>query len=446
MKLKNKIQNSMTLVVMTTLLIAYVITTFVVYRQTLDLMENEIHQEADYIKTAIEKTGESYLKEMDDVRRTTRVTLIARDGTVLYDSGENAIERENHKNRPEIKAAEKSGTGQDIRESKTMQKEMFYYAVRLSDGSVLRVSKSMDSVFRTAMNVLPFMGLIAFCMIVFAYFLSRWQVERLIHPINTLDLESPLDNEIYEELTPLLQRIDQQNKQKDLVAQMRKEFSANVSHELKTPLTSISGYAEIMKDGLVRPEDMKGFSERIYYEAKRLITLVEDIIKLSRLDEGVVELEKEEVDLYDLTREICSRLAANASARHVHVEMTGEPVMFRGVRQVLDEMLYNIIENAIKYNKEKGSVSIWVGTTLQGKKVIVQDTGIGIPKDEVERIFERFYRVDKSHSKETGGTGLGLSIVKHGALMHDIKIHVDSEVGKGTRMELTFAEKKESAQ
>ena len=257
MKLKNKIQNSMTLVVMTTLLIAYVITTFVVYRQTLHLMENEIHQEADYIKTAIEKTGESYLKEMDDVRRTTRVTLIARDGTVLYDSGENAIERENHKNRPEIKAAEKSGTGQDIRESKTMQKEMFYYAVRLSDGSVLRVSKSMDSVFRTAMNILPFTGLIAFCMIVFAYFLSRWQVGRLIHPINTLDLETPLDNEIYEELTPLLQRIDQQNKQKDLVAQMRKEFSANVSHELKTPLTSISGYAEIMKDGLVRPEDMK---------------------------------------------------------------------------------------------------------------------------------------------------------------------------------------------
>lgn len=446
MKLKNKIQNSMTLVVMTTLLIAYVITTFVVYRQTLDLMENEIHQEADYIKTAIEETGESYLKEMDDVRRTTRVTLIARDGTVLYDSGENAIERENHKNRPEIKAAEKRGTGQDIRESKTMQKEMFYYAVRLSDGSVLRVSKSMDSVFRTAMNVLPFTGVIAFCMIVFAYFLSRWQVERLIHPINTLDLESPLDNEIYEELTPLLQRIDQQNKQKDLVAQMRKEFSANVSHELKTPLTSISGYAEIMKDGLVRPEDMKGFSERIYYEAKRLITLVEDIIKLSRLDEGVVELEKEEVDLYDLTREICSRLASNAFARHVHVEMTGEPVMFRGVHQVLDEMLYNIIENAIKYNKENGSVSIWVGTTLQGKKVIVQDTGIGIPKDEVERIFERFYRVDKSHSKETGGTGLGLSIVKHGALMHDIKIHVDSEVGKGTRMELTFAEKKESTQ
>lgn len=440
MKLKNKIQNSMTLVVMTTLLIAYVITTFVVYRQTLNLMEKELRQEADYIKTAIEKTGESYLKEMDDVRRATRVTLIDKNGTVLYDSGADAIERENHKDRPEIQNAEKNGSGQDIRESKTLKKEMIYYAVKLPDNRVLRVSKSMDSVLSTAMNVLPFMGLIAVCMCVFAYFLSRLQVSRLIHPINTLNLEEPMDNEIYEELTPLLKRIDQQNRQKDQIAQMRKEFSANVSHELKTPLTSISGYAEIMKDGLVRPEDMKGFSERIYLEAKRLITLVEDIIKLSKLDEGGVELEKEEVNLYELTREICSRLASNASSHHVHVEVTGEDVFYTGVRQVLDEMLYNIIENAIKYNKEGGSVSIWTGGTLQGKKVIVQDTGIGIPKEELERIFERFYRVDKSHSKETGGTGLGLSIVKHGALMHGIRIHVDSQMGKGTRMELTFQE------
>ena len=219
---------------------------------------------------------------------------------------------------------------------------------------------------------------------------------------------------------------------------MRKEFSANVSHELKTPLTSISGYAEIMKDGLVRPEDMKTFSERIYNEASRLITLVEDIMKLSKLDEGAVELEKEEVDFYMLTREICSRLAPQAEKRHVRVEVTGEPVHYLGVRQVLDEMLYNMIENAIKYNKEGGLVSVWVGNTLQGIKIIVRDTGIGIPKEEQERIFERFYRVDKSHSKATGGTGLGLSIVKHGALMHGAKIDVDSEVNKGTKMELIF--------
>ena len=219
---------------------------------------------------------------------------------------------------------------------------------------------------------------------------------------------------------------------------LRREFSANVSHELKTPLTSISGYAEIMKNGLVKPEDMKGFAERIYNEARRLITLVEDIIKLSKLDEGNVQLEKEEVDLYKLTREILTRLSPQAAKRKVHVEVTGEPVEYVGIRQILDEMIYNICENAIKYNKEGGKLTVWVGNTLQGKKVCVTDTGIGIPENETDRIFERFYRVDKSHSKETGGTGLGLSIVKHGAMLHGAKIHVDSKLGEGTKIELIF--------
>ena len=217
-----------------------------------------------------------------------------------------------------------------------------------------------------------------------------------------------------------------------------KEFSANVSHELKTPLTSISGYAEIMMNGLVKSEDMQGFSERIYKEASRMITLVGDIIKLSKLDEGSVELEKENVDLYQMTREIVSRLALQAEKHRIQVEVVGEHVECFGIRQILDEMIYNICENAIKYNKENGKVNIWVGNTLNGKKVIVQDTGIGIPKEHQERIFERFYRVDKSHSRETGGTGLGLSIVKHGALLHNAEIHVESEEGKGTKMELIF--------
>ena len=282
------------------------------------------------------------------------------------------------------------------------------------------------------------MGVIAVVMLLLAAALSRNQVAKMIRPINELDLNVPLENEMYEELTPLLKRIDEQNKQKDAIADMRKEFSANVSHELKTPLTSISGYAEIMKNGLVKPEDMKVFSERIYNEASRLITLVEDIIKLSKLDEGAIEVEKEDVDLYELTREIVSRLAPQAESRNVHLEVTGENVIYHGVRQILDEMIYNICENAVKYNKKGGSVSVWVGATLKGKKVIVSDTGIGIPKDQQERIFERFYRVDKSHSKETGGTGLGLSIVKHGAIMHNAQIHVESEEGKGTKMEITF--------
>ena len=436
--MRKKIQSSMILVISLTLIIAYAITTLVVYRQTIHIMEGEVRQEADYINVALDTSGESYLKTMDNVHADTRITLIDPDGKVKYDSKEDDVTLQNHKNRPEVKAALKNGSGQDIRESNTLNKEMFYYAVKLENGDILRVSKTVDTAFRTAMKVFPAMGMIALIMLIFAGILVKWQVTRLIRPINRLDLENPLENDVYEELTPLLQSIDKQNKEKDAVANMRKEFSANVSHELKTPLTSISGYAEIMKSGLVKPEDMKGFAERIYNEARRLITLVEDIIKLSKLDEGNVQLEKEEVDLYKLTREILTRLSPQAAKRKVHVEVTGESVEYVGIRQILDEMIYNICENAIKYNKEGGKLTVWVGNTLQGKKVCVTDTGIGISENETDRIFERFYRVDKSHSKETGGTGLGLSIVKHGAMLHGAKIHVDSKLGEGTKIELIF--------
>ena len=255
---------------------------------------------------------------------------------------------------------------------------------------------------------------------------------------NSMNMLSETLEQALAELKEANTELKKDLEKKEQIDAMRKEFLSNVSHELKTPLTSISGYAEIMKNGLVKPEDMKVFSERIYNEASRLITLVEDIIKLSKLDEGAIEVEKEDVDLYELTREIVSRLAPQAESRNVHLEVTGENVIYHGVRQILDEMIYNICENAVKYNKKGGSVSVWVGATLKGKKVIVSDTGIGIPKDQQERIFERFYRVDKSHSKETGGTGLGLSIVKHGAIMHNAQIHVESEEGKGTKMEITF--------
>ena len=228
------------------------------------------------------------------------------------------------------------------------------------------------------------------------------------------------------------------NRAEDEILKMRKEFSANVSHELKTPLTSISGYAEIMKSGMVNREDMIAFSERIYNEASRMITLIDDIIKLSKLDEESMEVEWEDVDLYELSHEIIDRLAMSAKKRSVQVELQGEPVVYYGVRQMLDEMIFNLCENAIKYNVPEGKVTIWVGNTPEGIKVVVEDTGIGIPENQQERVFERFYRVDKSHSKKTGGTGLGLSIVKHAAIYHHAQIHVDSEVGKGTRMEVLF--------
>lgn len=228
------------------------------------------------------------------------------------------------------------------------------------------------------------------------------------------------------------------NRTEDEIQKMRKEFSANVSHELKTPLTSISGYAEIMKSGMVNREDMILFSERIYKEASRMITLIDDIIKLSKLDEDNVELEREEVNLYELCSDIVERLGMSAKKRNVQVELSGESVIYYGVRQMLDEMIFNLCENAIKYNVPEGKVLLWVGNAEQGVKVIVKDTGIGIPKDQQERVFERFYRVDKSHSKETGGTGLGLSIVKHAAIFHHAQIRMESEVGIGTKMEVVF--------
>lgn len=436
--MRKKIQRSMVMVLFITLLLSYTILTVIMYNRNLFLLESEVQQEARYIRTAIEISGSEYLEEMNGVDWATRVTQIDQDGNVLYDTRRDSSTLENHSGRREIKEALKSGEGESVRMSDTVGQEMYYYALRLSDGTVLRVSKSMQGLIGTAINILPVMAALAAVMLIVAYFLAKWQTKRLVRPIYELDLEHPLENQTYEELTPFLEAMDRQNKEKEAVANMRKEFSANVSHELKTPLTSISGYAEIMKNGMVRAEDIPLFSERIYKEARRLITLVEDIIKLSKLDEESVELEKQEVDLYELTREIISRLSPQASQKNIRMEMTGEPVKYFGIRQILDEMIYNVCENAVKYNVENGRVSVWVGNTLGGPKITVSDTGIGIPAEHHERIFERFYRVDKSHSKERGGTGLGLSIVKHGALLHGAKVTVDSTPGRGTRIEMLF--------
>ena len=440
--MRKRIQRSMMLILAVTLLLFYAIMSVILYNRNLDLLKREVKQEAEYICTAVNISGSGYLEKLSQVDEGTRVTQIDDSGNVLYDSSSEEEDMENHGARQEVKEALASGTGESVRMSNTLGRELYYYAVLLDNGTVLRVAKSMDNLAMTALNVFPVIGGLAVLMIAFALFLAKWQTKKLIRPINELDLEHPLENTLYEELTPLLVAMDKQNKEKEAVSNMRKEFSANVSHELKTPLTSISGYAEIMKNGMVRPADIPVFSERIYKEARRLITLVEDIIKLSKLDEESVELEKEEVDLYELTREIVSRLSPQVSQKHIRMEVTGEPVECYGIRQILDEMVYNVCENAIKYNNEGGRVSVWVGNTLEGPKVSVSDTGIGIPKEHQERIFERFYRVDKSHSKERGGTGLGLSIVKHGALLHGAKVSVDSAPGKGTKIEMLFPKDK----
>ena len=436
--MRAKIQKSMLLLICAAVISSFVMLEIVFYAYALNQMKKEVKQEVEYIVAAIAISGTSYLDEMDAAAVDTRLTLISEEGEVLYDSQEDEYTFQNHAGRKEIREALESGSGEALRSSETVGKRTYYYAVRLEEGMVLRASKTLDYLIPIVLGALPFMVLTALIMIVLAYFLAKWQTARLIRPINELDLEHPLENSVYEELTPLLQNMESQNKAKEEVADMRKEFSANVSHELKTPLTSISGYAEIMKSGIAKPEDMTRFSEIIYKEASRLIVLIEDIMKLSKLDEQDVDMEREDVDLFDMCREICNRLAFQAEQKDVHLELTGEKVLYNGVRQILDEMIYNVCENAVKYNVDGGGVKIWVGNTLRGPKIIVEDTGIGIPEDQKERIFERFYRVDKSHSKATGGTGLGLSIVKHGAIYHHAEIHVESTLGKGTRMEIWF--------
>lgn len=266
--------------------------------------------------------------------------------------------------------------------------------------------------------------------------------------VNNLDLDHPLESNMDAEWKPLLQKLHHKNLVKDELESMRREFSANVSHELKTPLTSISGYSELLSSGMVEGDMVENFAGKIHGESKRLLNLIEDVIRISRLDERGLEMEKEEVDLFAITRDICSRLSYQIEAKNIQLKLTGKSVNVFGVKSVLDEMLYNICENAVKYNIEAGSLDIWVGSTLEGPQIIVMDTGVGIPEEEQDRVFERFYRVDKSHSKElqsnnknemdTSGTGLGLSIVKNGARIHNAEVALESIVGLGTKISVRF--------
>ncbi len=421
-----------------TLFTVCVIFGVILYQDNINDIRKSLSDEAEVISKSLNYYSGDYLEIVDGFVHESRVTVVASDGEILYDSAYDIEKMENHNNREEIQEARINGKGDAERTSNTLGIRMFYSAVLLDSGDVVRVAYSNVNVINDLLGLL-IVGIVASIIVVMIVVLrARVITRQIIRPINQLDVEKPMENEIYEELKPLLMKIEENNKSKEDIANMRKEFSANVSHELKTPLTSISGYAELIKSGMVRSEDVPRFSEKIHTEAIRLVALVEDIIKISRLDEGRVELEKEEFNLFYLTREICSRLALQAEKRKVTIEISGELVKYFGIRAVVDEIIYNVCENAVKYNKQGGRVEIWVGNTLEGAKVIVRDTGIGIPVEEQERIFERFYRVDKSHSKETGGTGLGLSIVKHGAELHGIKIKLESEMNIGTKVQLLF--------
>lgn len=514
-------------------------------------MRKELSKEAAYLAYGVEQQGVDYLKNIKD--KSARITYIDQDGTVLFDNEADVSEMKNHSDRTEFQKAEKYGAGESSRYSDTLSEKTIYYALRLKDGTVLRVSGTQDSVLALVENLIfPLCGLLCLMLILSGIMASAIS-KRIVKPINELDLESPKENQVYEELSPLLSKIHRQNReiqnQLELAKQqqeefslitenmqeglividkytmilsanssawnlfhmdgvcqgesvycldreeefrhaieqvlsgehtelvlklngsdiqlianpvirdkktegavvllvnvtekleresLRREFSANVSHELKTPLTSISGFAEIMQGGLVKCEDIPQFAGRIYKESQRLLQLVEDVIQISQLDEEKTSYTWEPVDVYQVCKNAFESLKEKAKRLNVHLYICGEYMKMEAVRTLLEEAVYNICDNAIKYNRNDGSVSVFLTQTAQEIQIVVKDTGVGIPKENQDRVFERFYRVDKSHSKEIGGTGLGLSIVKHavGALKGSVILR--SEEGNGTEICMKF--------
>lgn len=549
----NKILRSILTVAIIVLSASLAISTSVLYQYFGNMQQAQLRDELYLAANATESLGERYLAQIGSERY--RMTWIAADGTVLFDNRAEAASMENHADREEIRQAQLSGSGSSTRRSDTLIEQTIYEAVRLSDGSILRISADRATALVLVLEMLKPIALILLLAVLVSVFLAKRMAKRVVEPLNRLDLENPLENDAYEELTPLLyrihalhleikeqlrilkrsqdefeqitgnmkealillhptgrilsinpaaralfgvgmacigedfltierkqemrlaleeartqgyaafrapkngreyqfdlSRIDSDGNMYGLVIlafditeqvnaeQNRREFTANVSHELKTPLQSIIGAAELIQNGIVQPEDLPHFVARIHKEASGLVVLIEDIIRLSQLDEGV-PMPHENVSLLAICEEVSENLADAAARKAVSVEVSGEAGVVYGVRRLLYELTYNLCENAIKYNKEGGSVRLTVSQPAEAVCLCVADSGIGIPPEHREKVFERFYRVDKSHSKRSGGTGLGLSIVKHAAQYHHAKLTLESEPGKGTAITLLFPAK-----
>lgn len=546
-----RIFRSVCIVAVAVLLASLTLVMGVLYDYFSGSQEEQLKNQTVLAAQGIENEGAGYFDGLKS--EDLRITWIDKDGKVLFDNRTDASSMENHLEREEVREAVESGYGTSARYSETLTEKSLYSAKKLSDGSIVRLSVSQYSVITLFLGMLRPVLFIALLAVILALVLAYRLSKNIVTPLNKLDLDAPLSNEVYEELSPLLQRMDAQQKQlksqakelerkreefeaatanmseglvvlneqgeilsvnrtasdilgtsdaclgKDILSvngsaemqemlrqartgenaeitvsvggrdfrfnaspvvtekkvagiallifditekekaeQMRREFTANVSHELKTPLHTISGYAELLANGMVEEKDTAEFSQKIYAEAQRMIRLVEDIIRLSNLDEGATELAREEADLLKIAEKAVESLAPAAEKENVSVEFSGEKAEFSGIPQLLSAIVYNLTDNAIKYNHSGGKVFVSVTNIPDGVLLSVKDTGIGIPKDQQERVFERFYRVDKSHSKEVGGTGLGLSIVKHAAKLHGAKITLESEPGKGTEIAVLF--------
>lgn len=369
-----------------------------------------------------------------------RTTVIAPDGKVLYDSNVNARQMDNHLERPEIQAAFAYGEGQSIRQSSTMNRNTFYYTLRLADGNVLRVSREAHSIWSILYRSIPLLTVALCALLVICMILSHYLTQSLVSPIECMveDISHIEEDKVYEELLPFARTIRRQHEEILGNASMRQEFTANVSHELKTPLAAISGYSELIENGMASGEDAVRFAAGIRQSANRLLTLINDTIRLSELDAPSQEICFEELDLYGIARESVEMLQIRAEERNVHLTLEGSGGKILGDRQMMEELIYNLCDNAMSYNVAGGSVVVSVEQTQQSVALRVKDTGIGIPREHQERIFERFYRVDKSRSKSTGGTGLGLAIVKHIVAVHQAEISLISEENKGTEVVVIF--------
>lgn len=379
--------------------------------------------------------GEQFKKEQ------IRITLLEADGTVLADTDAAASQMENHSDRPEIQSALRTGEGSIVRKSDTLDKNTYYYAVKLDNGQILRVAKEADSIYLIMESAVPWLLLFMGILFVICLFLSHFLADGIIRPIRLIaqDVDNIERTEAYEELKPYIAAIKSQHDDVVQNALMRQEFSANVSHELKTPLAAISGYSELIENGMASDQsEVQRFATEIHSNANRLLTLINDVIRLSELDaEGTEEL-LEPINLKDIAQTCVNMLQINAEKHHVTLTFEGENVVIMATKQMAEEVLYNLCDNAIRYNKEGGSVSVTVKDRLNTAVLTVKDTGIGIPKEHQERVFERFYRVDKGRSKSTGGTGLGLAIVKHILLRLGATLSMESEAGIGTEITISF--------
>lgn len=550
--MRKRVFGSIFLTAIVTLLLTAGLFLLVVHAGLTRDLRGRLAREGGYIAAAVSTDRDPEEIKALGTLCADRITLVKKDGTVLYDNETLVAEMENHGTRPEIRRAAETGVGEDSRLSETLETQTYYYALRLANGDILRIAATADSAFGALASASPWIVLVVLLALLVAALLASRLTHVFLAPIVSLDLYDPLKNEAYDELSPLLHRIDRQNRriniqmdelrrrqaefdditarmdeglvlfsssgdilfsnnvihqlfpqdkatgnyltlcrdaayveaveqalrggsahtrmekngriwslaassvaeegaghaavllivdvtEREQAEQQRQEFTANVSHELKTPLTSIMGYAEIIEAGIAKPTDVVPFAGKIRTEAQRLLSLIEDIIRLSQLDAGGEEIPFEPIELQPLCCTVRSRLQSKADRLGLKIECTGENATVSGQRRTLEQMVFNLADNALAYNRPNGSVTIETGTDSDGAPFVrVSDTGIGIAPADQKRVFERFYRVDKSHSKMTGGTGLGLSIVKHGAALHGAALTLDSTLNVGTRITLTF--------